>query len=334
MLLNLSANLFAPEQNFQPFREDKIYDTIIIGGGPAGLTAAVYCMRKGLATGLLAGDIGGQVAETAGIENYLGYRYINGMELVDKFREQVLQFGIDFEPKSQAAAIAAAGPDGGEHEVTMADGRRFRARTLIIATGKQFKKLGLPGEEALTGHGVAYCAICDAPLYAGRNVVVIGGGNSGVSAALDLARMAASVTLVQRRDRLVGDKILVDKLAAFTHVRYLLLHTITALHGENRLSAVTVRDLRDGTEQVIATDGLFVEVGLRPNSELARLAVAQNERGEIRVDGHCRTNVPGIFAAGDVTDVPYKQIIIACGEGAKAALAATDYLQNQPQPPR
>lgn len=324
MQLNLSGSLFTPAGNLHPFQSGKIYDVIIIGGGPAGLTAAVYCLRKGLAAGLLTVALGGQVAETAGIENYLGYRYINGIELVDKFREQVLQFGIDFESSTRVAAIR----EGQLKIVELADGRAFQARSLIIASGKQFRKLGLPNEQELMGHGVVFCAICDAPLYAGKRAVVVGGGNSGVSAALDLARIAAAVTIVYRHERLKGDQILVDKLAAFKNVVYLNRHMITRILGTNRLTGITVRNLAEETENDLETDGLFVEIGLIPNSDFARGTVAMNQSGEIIVDGYCRTDIPGIFAAGDVTSVPYKQIIIACSEGAKAALAAHDYLQN------
>jgi NADH-dependent peroxiredoxin subunit F len=322
--LNLSPSLFVPENNFKPFQAEKVYDVIIIGGGPAGLTAAVYCLRKGMQVGLMTMTVGGQVAETAGIENYLGYRYINGMELVDKFREQVLQFGIDFEAKASVASIQAGELKG----VVMADGRTYRSRTLIIASGKQYKKLGLPNEKDFMGHGVVYCAICDAPLYAGKKVVVAGGGNSGVAAVLDLVRIAGHVTLVHRRSQLKADQILIDKLSAFKDVDYFLSSMVTQIHGTDRVSGVTVRSLENGRESVLDVDGLFVEIGLIPNSEFVRGVLSMNKFNEINVDGYCRTDVPGICAAGDVTSVPYKQIIVACGEGAKAAMTLADYLQS------
>lgn len=321
----LSSSLFASDRKFRAFDQTVVYDTIILGAGPAGLTAAVYCMRKGMVTGLITRQVGGQVAETAGIENYLGYRYINGSELVDKFRDQVSQFGIAFEEHGDVATIT----DGPLKQVTLADGRVFQCRTLLIATGKQPKRLDVPGELTLVGHGVAYCAICDAPLFAGQRVVVVGGGNSGVQAAIDLAKVASHVTLVQRRDRLISDKILIDKLAAFTNVDYLYEHLVTAIHGEKNVSGVTLQNRKSGETRELETDGVFVQIGLIPNSAFAQGVVAMNTIGEIHADSFCRTDRAGIFAAGDVTDVPYKQIIIACGEGAKAALAMYDYLLNQ-----
>ncbi len=325
MQLNLSSGLFAPENKFNPLDVEKQYDVIIIGGGPSGLTAAVYCMRKGLATGLVSIQVGGQMADTAGIENYLGYRYINGTELIDKFREQVAQFGIDFETKAHVQSIE----DGDVKKVILEDGRSFRTRTLIIASGKQYKKLGVPGEVELTGHGVAYCAICDAPLYVDKRVVVSGGGNSGVAAAIDLAKVATHVTLVQRRDRLMADQLLIDKLKAYENVDYLLEHLVTEIHGTNQVTGVTILNRKTGEHIEVETDGIFVEIGLIPNSGFAKGVVEVNEYQEILVDCHCRTSAPGIFAAGDVTSVPYKQIIIACGEGAKAALSANDHILNQ-----
>lgn len=325
MLLNLAPSLFAPELKFNHLQTDKSYDVIIIGAGPGGLTAAVYCLRKGLKTGLVSIQVGGQMADTSGIENYLGYRYINGMDLVDKFREQVLQFGIDFEIKAQVREIV----DGEIKHVHLDDGRTYQTRTLIIASGKQYRKLGVPGEQELTGHGVAYCSICDAPLYVGKRVVVSGGGNSGIAASIDLAKVAEHVTLVQRRDKLTGDQLLIDKLHAFGNVDFLMEHLVTEIHGTDRVTGVKILDRKSGETRALAVDGVFVEIGLIPNSGFAKGVVALNEYQEILVDCYCRTSAPGIFAVGDVTSVPFKQIIIACGEGAKAALAANEYILNR-----
>jgi NADH-dependent peroxiredoxin subunit F len=321
---NLSAGLFIEEKNFLPLDTDTIYDVLIIGGGPAGLTAAVYCLRKGLVTGLITGNVGGQMTETAGIENYLGYRYINGNELIDKFRDQVVQFGIAFESGVKVNLLEKSDL----HLVYMEDGRIFKGKTVIIASGKQSKKLNVPGERELTGHGVAYCAICDAPFYADKTVVVVGGGNSGLAAAIDLAKIATHVTIVQRRDRLTGDQILIDKLAEFVNVRYLLAHEVSKIKGEKHVESVIAVSRQTGAETELPADGIFVEIGLIPNSLFARGLVATNAYDEIIVDCFCRTDVAGVFAAGDVTSVPYKQIIIACGEGAKAALSAADYIMN------
>ncbi len=325
MEFNLSAGLFASDSNFQPLQTDKTYDVLIIGGGPAGMTAAVYCMRKGMAAALVTDNVGGQMTDTAGIENYLGYRYINGNELVDKFREQVMQFGIAFESELKVDRLEK-GPVFYAH---LADGRRIAAATILIASGAQPKRLSIPGEREFTGRGVAYCAICDAPFYADKTVVVVGGGNSGVAAAIDLAKIATSVTLVQRSERLKADQILIDKLAEYKNVRYLYNHQLRSINGQNRVASATAYSRLTGAEEELVADGVFVQIGLLPSSGFAQGTVAMNEFAEIVVDSYCQTDVPGIFAAGDVTTVPYKQIIIACGEGAKAALSAADYLLNK-----
>ena len=325
MEFNLNAGLFVEDQKFRPLDPTIVYDVLIIGGGPAGLTAAVYCLRKGLSTGLMTSNIGGQMTETAGIENYLGYRYINGNELIDKFRDQVMQFGIDFETDVKATRLET----GEQHTVHLENGRAFNGSTLIIASGKQSRKLNIPGEQEFTGHGVAYCAICDAPFYADKRVVVVGGGNSGLGAAIDLAKVASHVTLVQRRDRLTGDQILIDKLAGYGNVRYLLEHEIREIRGDRFVDRVLALNRQSGLTEEIAADGIFVEIGLIPNSHFTRGQVRMNEYDEIIVNCFSETSVPGIFAAGDVTSVPNKQIIIACGEGAKAALAAADYILNK-----
>ncbi|MDD2534611.1 MAG: FAD-dependent oxidoreductase [Eubacteriales bacterium] len=326
MDFNLSSSLFVGEQKFNTFEPQKTYDVIIIGGGPAGMTAAVYCLRKGMTTGLITRQVGGQMAETAGIENYLGYRYINGLELADKFHDQVLQFGIDFENDANVTDIK----DGLIKEVHLDNGRIFKARTLIITSGKLSRKLNVPGEKELTGKGVAYCAICDAPFYKNKKVVVAGGGNAGVGAALDLARIATHVTIVQRRDRLIADQVLSDKLKHYENVELLLGHVVKEVVGEHHVAAVRVENRETGELLEIPADGIFVEVGSIPNSELAHGLLELNDKNEIIVDEFCKTSKPGIFAAGDVTDVPYKQIIIACGEGSKAALSATDYILSNP----
>jgi alkyl hydroperoxide reductase subunit F len=326
MDFNLSSSLFVGEQSFHHFELEKIYDVIIIGGGPAGMTAAVYCLRKGMVTGLITRQIGGQMADTAGIENYLGYRYINGPELADKFHDQVIQFGINFENNANVTRIK----DGLIKEVLLDDGRIFKTRTVIIASGKLSRKLNVPGEKEKIGHGVAYCAICDAPFYRGKKVVVAGGGNSGVGAAIDLAPIATHVTIVQRRNRLIADKLLIDKLKHYDNVEIILSHVVKEIAGHDKVEAVIAENRDTGELISISADGIFVEIGSIPNSGLAKGVIAMNENHEILVDKYCRTDKPGIFAAGDVTDVPYNQIIIACGDAAKAALSATDYIHTYP----
>ncbi len=325
MDFQLNAGLFAIGQQVSALDPATVYDVIIIGGGPSGLTAAVYALRKGLKTGLVTLNIGGQMAETTGIENYLGYRYIQGPELIEKFREQVVEFGIDLQREVQVTRIEKGDP----HVIHLDSGQRLHSQTVIIASGSQPKRLDIPGERELVGHGVTYCAICDAPFYAGQDVVVVGGGNSGLTAAIDLAKLATRVTLVQRRDRLIADQVLVDKLAEHQNVQYLLEHELSQISGTGHVKEVEAVCLKSGRKTRIQTSGVFVEIGLTPNSGFARDLVAMNAFDEIVVDFNCRTDVAGVFAAGDVTTVPYKQIIVACGEGAKAALSAADYLLNK-----
>lgn len=325
MDFNLSTVSFLSERNFTPIDTERVYDVIIIGGGPAGLTAAVYCMRKGVSTAIIVSHIGGQVAETSSIENYMGYRYVNGVELVEKFREQVQQFSIGYDEGHGVETIE----DDGIKRVMLDDGRIVKGRTLIIASGKSWRKLGVPGEQRLTGKGVAYCTICDAPLFAGKKVIVVGGGNSGVEAAIDLALVAREVVVVQLLKELTADKILQDKLIGFHNVSFVYGSSVKEILGDNRVSAVVVENT--GTHEIaeITADGVFVEIGLDPNSGFAKGVVEMNRSGEIVVDCACRTNRDGVFAAGDVTTVPFKQIIIAAGEGAKAALSACEYLMNK-----
>lgn len=322
MDFNLSSVSFKSEKKFVPVDVSRVYDVIIIGGGPAALTAAVYCMRKGVSTAIVIKSIGGQVAETASVENYMGYKYINGAELVEKFREQVQQFSIAYDEGRNVARIEG----GTVKRVWMDDGRKLAARAIIVASGKSWRKLGIPGEKEFTGKGVAYCTICDAPLFAGKRVVVAGGGNSGVESALDLAAVAAKVTIVQMLDRLTADKILMEKLAGYKNVDYIYNSVVTGIQGNESLQSIKIKNLKDGSITDYKTDGLFVEIGLDPNSDFAKDAVEVNSYGEIKIDAMCRTSEEGIFAAGDVTSVRYKQIIIAAGEGAKAALSACEYI--------
>ncbi len=325
MDFNLSLGSFTTEQNFHPLDEAAVYDVMILGGGPAGLTAAVYCMRKGVSTAMALKHAGGQVAETSGIENYMGYRHINGMELVEKFREQVLQFGLAYEEGPEVGSVEY----GKIKKVTMNDGRTFSARALIVCTGKSWRKLNVPGENEFIGRGVAYCSTCDAPFFAGRDVIVVGGGNSGLEAAIDLAKIASRVTVVQFLEKLTGDRVLIDRLMGFGNVGVLYSHEVAKISGDDEVRSVSLKDRTTGALKEVNASGIFVEIGLVPNSGPVKGVVELNQAGEIIVDCACTTSRPGIFAAGDVTTVPFKQIIIAAGEGAKAALSACEYLLKE-----
>jgi NADH-dependent peroxiredoxin subunit F len=304
----------------------RLYDALVLGAGPAGICAAIYLVRKGFATAVVAQSLGGQVAWTAGIENYLGYRLIAGSALVERFREQVAEFPPDLGLGLEVSGVERR-PD---RFAVRAAGAEYGARTIVVATGKRPRLLGVPGEQQLLGRGVSTCAICDAPLYRGRVVGVVGGGNSGLEAALDLAKIASRVVVFQELDRLSADALLVRRARTLPQIELRLGTAVTEILGEDRVRAVRVRGRDGGAPEEIALDGVFVEIGLAPNSELVRGLAPLNARGEIEVDCACRTAVPGLFAAGDVTNVPYKQIIVAAGEGAKAALSAAAYLLHLP----
>lgn len=301
---------------------NKVYDILIIGGGPAGLAAAVYCMRKGIDTGLITENIGGQLLYTVDIENYIGYRYIEGVQLVDKFRAQVKQFEIGYK---EGAKVVSINTDKIK-EVKTSEGEIYQAKALIIATGKVSKTLDVPGEKELTGRGVAYCATCDAPLYKGKKVVVVGGGNSGIEATIDLAKVAEYVTLIQDLDELTADEILINKLDSFDNVDILMEHQVVEIKGDQLVNSIVLKDKKLDQEKDMDINGVFVEIGLVPNTDFVEGKIELNQYGEIEIDCQCKTGVDGIFAAGDVTSVPFKQIIIAAGEGAKAALVAYDYI--------
>ena len=301
-----------------------MYELVIIGAGPAGMTAAVYAARKRINALLLSKDLGGQVLWTTGVENYMGYQFIEGPELMQKFEEQVKQFPVEQKIGQGIAALSRL--DGG-FEVRTDKDESYQAKAVIIATGKRPRQLNVPGEERLRARGVTYCAICDGPLFAGERVVVIGGGNSALEAADDMTKIAEHVYLVSLTP-LTGDQILVDKIKGASNLTILLEHDVMEIEGSSRVEGITIKDLKSGDEKKLDVGGIFVEIGLIPNSEFARDITKLNKSGEIEVNCSCETGIPGLFAAGDVTDVPEKQIVVAAGEGAKAALQAHRYLQR------
>ena len=303
-----------------------VYQLLILGGGPAATTAMLYAARKMVDAALLTKDFQGQVGTTSSIENYMGYQTIDGRELAQKFYEQILQFDL---PMEQGAWIARVRREGDLLAVEIDDGRVFRAHAAIVAMGKRDRKLGVPGEDALAGKGVAYCATCDAPFFKGRRVAVAGGGNSGFTAGLDLVKVATDVTLINNAPGWQADAILQDSLRKYPNVRFLENHEIKAIEGPTRVTGVRLEDRSTGAERRIEVDGVFIEIGLIPNSEPVRGLAELNAAGEIVIDCFCHTSVPGLYAAGDVTTIPQKQIIISAGEGAKASLMAYDYLTRK-----
>jgi alkyl hydroperoxide reductase subunit F len=293
-----------------------MYELIIIGGGPAGMAAAVYAARKLINTVLVSGDIGGQVNWTNGVENYLGYQFIEGDELIAKFQQQVNQFPI--EQKIGLKVTAVTKIDGG-FEVNNEKGEKFQGKVILLATGKRPRLLNVDGEKELTGRGVTYCSICDGPDFTGQKVAVIGGGNSAIEAAMDMVKAAEHVDMVSVTP-LTGDPIMIEKLMDAKNLTVYTEQQTEKILGQDQVEGIVIKDLKTGNRTQLEVTGVFVEIGLVPNSDMVRELIKLNPAGEVPVNSFCETAVPGFFAAGDVTDAPEKQIIIAAGEGAKAAL--------------
>lgn len=300
------------------------YDFISVGGGPAALNAALYAKRKGLKTLLVAKKMGGNLLNTNQVENYLGFSSATGEDLAQTFENHLLSLGVEVLSGVSLSGLTRHQQD---LELSLDDGQILSTKTALLALGSTPKSLGVIGEERYQNAGIAYCAICDAPLYKDKTVMVAGGGNSAVSAALDVAKYASKVILVHR-SQFRADKILVDRLHQDARIEVHLETQILELNGDRRLEAVRVLDKSTHQESVIAVDGLFIEIGHHPNTDLLKGLVDLNEKGEIIVDAMQQTNIEGLFAAGDATDAPYKQIILAAADGAKAALSASLYHQT------
>ncbi|HTY45419.1 MAG TPA: FAD-dependent oxidoreductase [Patescibacteria group bacterium] len=294
-------------------------DLIIIGAGPAGITAGVYAARKKMELVVISPQVGGQAAWSGDVENYTGYQFITGPELAAKFEEHMRKFGIMLREGEQAVELRKVG----EMVRVKTDRAVYEARTAIIASGKRSRQLGVPGETQFKNKGLTYCATCDGPLFAGKDVAVVGGGNSALDAAMQLIRIARRVYVINLTSRFTGDPVMQEKIKAAGNVTVLHNARVVAVDGSRMLDSITVDQA--GKEQSLGVRGVFVEIGLTPNSEFAP-ELEKNELGEIKVNNRNETNIPGIFAAGDVTDVPEKQIIIAAGEGAKAALSVFRYM--------
>ncbi len=303
---------------------EKTTELIIVGGGPAGMTAAVYAMRKRLSTLLLSKDIGGQMLKTWGIENYMGYQFITGAELTSKFEEQVRLNEIEIVKEVNVTAVKRAGD---AFEVTTEDGDVYAGRSVIIATGKNPRTLGVPGEERLLGRGVTYCATCDGPLFAGKDVAVVRGGNSAVSVALELSRIATRIYVVSRRGWR-ADRAIAENAEATSNIECVDGYVPQEVKGDKFVESLLLKQYAGDETREIEVQGVFVEIGSLPNSGPVDGLVELNKGKEIIVNPYCETNLPGIFAAGDVTDVPEKQIIVAEGEGAKASLSVFRYISG------
>ena len=302
------------------------YDLVIIGGGPAAMTAVVYAARKQVDMLVISDDIGGQTMWSSGVENYLGFPFITGAELVQKFEDHVRTFNVPQE-YTRATRLARSGD---VFNIDTQDGRRFTSRTVIIATGKSPKMLNVAGEKEYLGRGVAYCATCDGPVFAGQNVAVVGGGNSGLDAVVQMMKICPRVYLIERSQSPRADAIMIQKAKADPNVEILTNTTVKEIVGGNFVEGLVIDSVDGGNLWKLDVSAVFVEIGLSPNTDFLNGIVQLNQNKEIPVDCAARTGIPGLFAAGDVTDVPEKQIIIAAGDGAKAALGAYAYLVRLP----
>ncbi|GHU09922.1 alkyl hydroperoxide reductase subunit F [Betaproteobacteria bacterium] len=298
------------------------FDVLVIGGGPAGSAAAIYAARKGIRTGVVAERFGGQVLDTLAIENFISVKETEGPKLAAALEEHVRQYGVDIMSLQKVVSVKP----GALAEVELENGAVLKARSVILATGAKWREMGVPGEKEFRAKGVAYCPHCDGPLFKGKRVAVVGGGNSGVEAAIDLAGVVAHVTLLEFGDQLRADAVLQQKLASLPNVTIIRSAQTTEVTGTDKVNGLVYQDRVSGDTHRIELEGIFVQIGLLPNTDFIKGAVETTRFGEIVIDVRGQTSAPGIFAAGDCTTVPYKQIIIAMGEGAKASLSAFDHL--------
>lgn len=308
------------------FENKDPYDVLVIGGGPAGTSAAIYAARKGIRTGIVLDRFGGQVNDTLGIENLISTKYIEGPQLASKLEEHAKEYNIDIMKSQRAKRLEKKD----FIEVELENGAVLKSKTVIIATGARWRSLGVPGEAEFRNKGVTNCPHCDGPLFAGKRVAVIGGGNSGIEAAIDLAGIAKHVTVLEFMPELKADAVLQDRLFSLPNVTVLKNVQVTEITGTDKVNGITYKERESGEMKHIELEGVFVQIGLIPNTDWLGDTVERTRIGEIVVDSRGATNVPGVFAAGDCTNIPYKQIIISMGSGAAAALGAFDYLiRNQ-----
>jgi len=309
------------------------FDVLVVGGGPAGASAAIYAARKGIRTGIVADRFGGQVNDTLAIENFISVKETEGPKLVAALEEHVKTYDVDIMPLQRAVGLSEPQKDhkhAGLIEVKLENGATLRSKSVILATGARWKNLNVPGEAEYKNKGVAYCPHCDGPLFKGKHVAVIGGGNSGVEAAIDLAGVVGHVTLLQFDTELKADAVLQRKLRSLQNVTILTSAQTSEITGDGtRVNGLTYIDRVSGESKHVALEGVFIQIGLVPNSDWLKGSVNLSKYGEIEINNHNATSLPGVFAAGDVTTIPYKQIVIAMGEGSNAALGAFDYLIRQ-----
>ncbi len=306
------------------------FDVLVIGGGPAGAAAAIYSARKGIRTGVAAERFGGQVLDTMSIENFISVKATEGPKLARALEEHVREYDVDIMNLQRASKLIPAATEGGLHTVEFENGAQLKSKTLILSTGARWREMNVPGEAEYKAKGVCFCPHCDGPLFKGKRVAVIGGGNSGVEAAIDLAGIVGHVTLLEFGESMRADAVLQNKLRSLPNVTiHLMAQTTEVLGDGQKVTGLVYKDRTTEESHTVELEGIFVQIGLLPNSDWLKGSVEMNRFGEIIVDAKGQTNIPGVFAAGDVTTVPYKQIIIATGDGAKASLSAFDYLIRQ-----
>lgn len=315
------------ERDAEKMNEKDAFDVLVIGGGPAGAAASIYSARKGIRTGIAAQRFGGQVLDTMSIENFISVKATEGPKLVRALEEHVRDYDIDVMNLQTASRLVPAAEQGGLHTVEFESGASLKAKTVILSTGARWREMNVPGEQEYRTRGVAYCPHCDGPLYKGKDVAVIGGGNSGVEAAIDLAGLVKHVTLLEFADTLRADEVLQKKLNSLPNVTVIKSAMTTEVVGDgSKVTGLIYQDRTTEESRTVKLDGIFVQIGLLPNTEWLKDSVALSKHGEIEIDARCATSIPGVFAAGDATTVPYKQIIIAMGEGSKASLSAFDHI--------
>lgn len=304
------------------FNEKEAFDVLVVGGGPAGFSSAIYAARKGIRTGLVAERLGGQVLDTLGVENLIGTPYIEGPQIASQLEQHAKAYDIDLMGQQKIVSMEK----GELFKVHLANGATLKSKTVILSTGARWRDIGVAGEEKFKNKGIAYCPHCDGPLFKGKNIAVIGGGNSGVEAAIDLAGMVKHVTVLEFLPELKADAVLQNKLYSLPNVTVIKNAQTKDIIGKDKVSGVLYQDRDHQEEKTIDVEGVFIQIGLVPNTEWLDGFVERNPSGEIIIDSHGMTNVPGVFAAGDCTNSAYKQIIISMGSGASAALGAFDYL--------
>ena len=314
----------AGEKKADQLSQKELFDILVVGGGPAGASAAIYSARKGIKTGIIAERFGGQVMDTLGIENFISVQKTEGPKLVKALEEHVKEYDVDVINLQTAKKIVKV--NDLLFEVHLNSGGILKSKSVVIATGASWKELGVPGEKEFKGKGVAYCPHCDGPLFKGKDVAVVGGGNSGIEAAIDLAGIVKHVTILEFAAELNGDQVLIDRLKSLDNIEVVLNAKTNEICGSDKVTHLVYTDRKHEKEERINIEAVFIQIGLNSNSDWVKEDIKLSQYGEIEINDHGETSMQGVFAAGDVTTIPYKQIIIAMGEGSKAALGAFDHL--------